>query len=84
MLAELTAGLFSALLTTAPPDFTAIQSLMLPTAPVEVFLLLILFIAILACLVPAVKLALPRDKLLNSGLLLFLFSVKLPRQSLKV
>lgn len=84
MLTELTAGLFSALFTTAPPDLTAILALMLPTAPIEVFLLLILFIAILACLVPTVKLTLPLDKLLNSGLLLFLFSVKFPCQSLKV
>ena len=59
MLAELTARLFPALFTTAPPDLAAILGFMLPTAPIEIFLLLILFIAVLACLVSTVKLTLP-------------------------
>ena len=59
MLAEFTAELFPALLSTAPPDLSAILALMLPTAPIEIFLFLILLIAVLACLVAAVKFALP-------------------------
>ena len=54
------------------------------TAPIEVLLLLVLLIAILACLVPAIELALPLDELLDSGLLLFFFGVEFPRQSLQV
>ena len=84
MLAEFTAGLFPALFTTAPPHLSAIYGLMLPTAPFEVLLLLVLLIAVLACLVPTIKLALPLDELLDSGLLLFFFGVELSRQSLQV
>ena len=57
---------------------------MVPTAPVEVLFLLVLFAALLASLEPAVKLALPLNELLDSDLGLFFLSAELLHHSLQV
>ena len=81
---KLAAGLLLALLTTAPPHLATVRGLMIPTAPIEVFLLLVLLAAVFACLVPTIEFALPLDELLDSGFLLFFLSIELPRQPLQV
>lgn len=82
--AKLAARLFLALLATAPPHLTAVVALMRATTPVEIFLFIVLFAALLALLVPRVKFSLPLNQLLYAQLRLLFVHCQLFARPLQI